>query len=308
MLDDITLFVHIVQAGGLAAAADRLQIPPATVTRRLRKLEERVGSQLLYRSARKFSLTAEGEAYYRAFGELVHQFEGTARALSADLSQLSGPVTVAAPTNISVKLLQPMWSSFIAAYPDIQLDLRLSNSFSDLLTDRTDLALRAGPQPDSGLYQKKLGSVATVVVAGPDYVARHGEPSGPDDLAKHRIIGVRALPVWELSHMRGTESLQLRFTSATAVDDIGMAAKLACDGLGIVLLPVSEIVEELRSGRLVQLLPEWRGQTRELFAVWPSGRLLSARAKCLRDFMAEIIAAEPCLQGEVPKAAGSGCR
>ncbi|MEJ8473898.1 LysR family transcriptional regulator [Roseibium algae] len=300
MLDDITLFVHIVQAGGLAAAASRLQIPPATVTRRLRKLEEGIGCKLIHRSARKFALTAEGEAYYQAFGALVHQFEGTARSLSADLHQVTGPLTVAAPTNISVKLLQPMWSAFMKEHPRIQLELRLSNGFTDLASIRADLAMRIGPQPDSQLYQIRLGTVATIVVASPDYLGKHGHLAGPEDLASHSIIGVRSLPTWDLSNISTGQKALFQLTAATVVDDIGMACQLACDGLGIVLLPVSEIETEVSDGRLVHVLGDWQGQRRDLFAVWPSGRLLGARAKCLRDFMQSSIREIPVLQGEVP--------
>lgn len=302
MLDDVALFVHIVQANGLAAAGLRLNIPAATVTRRLRRLEDALGVQLIHRSARSFALTPQGSVYYQELGAQIAQIERTLEGLDDDQRKMAGSLTVAAPTNMSLHVLEPMWADFVAQYPDIQLDLRLSNSRVDLVEIGADLALRAGPQPDSSLFQKRLGTARTIIAASPEYLAKAGTPMVPQDLADHRIIAVKVLPSWELTCLQTDARTTLRLTAATAVDDIGLAARLAARGQGITLIPVSEIIEEIRSGALMHVLPEWRGQNRAIYAVWPTGRLLSARARCFLDFMAEYIAADPCLQGEVPVA------
>ncbi|WP_419905457.1 LysR family transcriptional regulator [Kiloniella sp.] len=299
MIDDIALFVHIVQKRGLAAAAEFLKLPAATVTRRLQKLEDVLGCRLIHRSARKFNLTAEGEVYYQAYADLVQQFEVTTRNLSTDVHQLSGKLTVLAPTNASVKILQPMWSAFIKAYPEIQLHLFVSNETKDMMDDHVDMALRIGPQADSQLFQKKLGSVATILVASPGYLQTHGEPEDLNALHDHRIILVSTIPVWSLKNQKtGTEET-LHPRPVTLVNDIGLAAQLARDDHGIVLLPISEITEELKQGQLLQVVSSWRGPERDIFAVWPTGRLLSARAKCLRDFMQDYIGNNPILQGSL---------
>ncbi|MEH6631021.1 MAG: LysR family transcriptional regulator [Halopseudomonas aestusnigri] len=299
MIDDIALFVHIVQKRGLAAAAVHLNLPAATVTRRLQKLEDILGCRLIHRSARKFNLSAEGEIYYQAYADLVQQFEVTSRNLSADVHQLSGKLTVLAPTNVSVKILQPMWSAFMKAYPEIQLHLYVSNETKDMTVDQVDMALRIGPQSDSQLFQKKLGSVKTILVASPGYLVTHGEPGGLNDLRDHRLILVSTIPVWELRNQKTGAEETLHPRPATLVNDIGLAAQLARDDLGIVLLPLSEIVEELAQGLLQQVVPAWGGSERDIFAVWPTGRLLSARAKCLRDFMQDYIGKVPVLQGSL---------
>lgn len=132
MFDDIALFIHIVQQQGLAAAAQKLGLPAATVTRRLQRLEASVARQLIHRSARQFVLTPEGEAFYQAYAGLVEQLEQTQQQLSGELNLLAGPLKVLAPTNISIGLLQPMWSGFIKMYPDIKLELMLSNSVESM--------------------------------------------------------------------------------------------------------------------------------------------------------------------------------
>ncbi|WP_417677516.1 LysR family transcriptional regulator [Pseudodonghicola sp.] len=305
MLDDLSLFVHIVQANGLAAAAQRLNLPPATVSRRLRRLEETLGLHLIHRSARRFALTPQGEVYYRELADQVGRIEASLRGLSHDLHSLSGRLTVTAPTNLSVRLLRPMWREFQQAHPEIALDLRLSNLMTDLVATGADLALRIGPQPDSGFFQKRLGLARSVLVCAPGYLAAHGSPESPRDLQAHRIVGFVPLPEWRLSHVETGETQVVQLSIAAAVDDIALQREWVCDGLGIALLPVSEVSEEIGNGQLCRVLPEWRGPDREIFAIWPSGRLLSARARALRDFMARHIGALPYLQGELPPAPGT---
>lgn len=297
MLDDIALFIQIAQRRSLAAAAGHLGLPAATVTRRLRKLEEAIGAQLVHRSARKFSLTAEGEAYFEAFADLIAQAQTTQHGLSADLHALQGSLNVAAPTNISVGILQPMWSGFLKAHPDIRLTLTLSNENKDLLERQVDLALRAGPQTDLRLYQQKLGSVATVLVASPSYLDAAGTPDAPSDLSAHRHIKVVALAQWQLENSRTGARETVHLNPFVSVDDIGLARQLAVDGHGVALLPITEVSRDLKSGLLRTVLPDWQGPGRDIFAVWPTGRLLSARAKCLRDYMAAFISGNPLFQG-----------
>lgn len=301
MLDDIALFVQIARVRSLKSAADQNGLPPATVTRRLRKLEERIGAQLVHRSARKFALTSAGQAYFEAFADLMQHAQATLRGLDTDLTALQGSLKAAAPTNISVGILQPMWSGFLKAYPDIRLTLTLSNENQDLQANQVDLALRAGPQTDARLYQQRLGTVATILVASPDYLDEAGVPSEPVDINKHAQIRVTALPEWQLENISSGARDRIPISARIAVDDIGLARQLATDGHGLALLPVSELAEDLQSGALVPVLPGWRGQKRDIFAVWPTGRLLSARAKCLRDYIADYLNQRPIFRGMVPK-------
>jgi len=300
MFDDIALFIHIAQNRGLAGTAARLGLSAATVTRRLRKLEEEVGVQLVHRSARKFALTSEGVAYYEAFADLMGQAEATLHGLSADLNQLPGRLKAAAPTNISIGILQPMWSKFLHAHPEILLTLTLSNENKDLLDHRIDLAMRIGPQTDLRLYQKRLGTIATILVASPGYLETAGKLEAPSDLRSHRLIWISALPHWELENLDTGARETLHLNAQIAVDDISLARQLAADGHGIALLPVSEFPDDLRAGRLRPVLPRWQGQKRDIYAVWPTGRLLSARAKCLRDFMEGYLAERSVFNGELP--------
>lgn len=300
MLDDISLFVHIAQCRSLSAAAGRLNVPAATVTRRLKRLEETLGVRLVHRSARKFTLTSEGEAYYRSLAELMFQAENTLEGLNADLHKIRGPLRVAAPTNASIGILSPMWSDFVKQHPEIRLSLGLSNDNRDLRENRFDLALRFGAQSDPALYQKRIGSVATMMVAAPKYLTENGEPKELDDLRHHKLIWVSSLPHWQLRNT-GTASEETIYLNADiAVDDITLARQFVADGHGIALLPVTETSSAIDAGRLRIVLPTWTGQLRNAYLVWPTGRLLSARAKCLCDHIEAFMAARKVLQGGVP--------
>ncbi len=303
MIDDIALFVHIVQYRGLAAAAQHLQLPAATVTRRLQKLEAHIGSQLIHRSARQFNLTQEGEVYFKAYADLVQQFEATSQHLSSVQHQLSGPLKVLAPTNISLGVLQPAWSTFVKAYPDIHLQLQLNNSTEDVIGAQADIAIRIGPQSDSLLYQKRLGAINTVIVASPQYLVSMeslvGTLSMLDDLHQHKIIGVNSLSAWKLTNSDSKQQVTLHPKYTTTVNDIRFASQLACDGAGVALLPMSEVKNELEAGTLKHIFCPWSGSARDIFAVWPSGKLLNAKAKCLLEVMQQHFLQEPILQGKL---------
>ena len=285
MYDDIVLFVHIVQQQGLAMAASKLALPAATVTRRLKRLEDSIGRKLIHRSARQFVLTPEGESFYQAYAGLVEQLEQTHQQLSFEINALAGPLSVLAPTNISIGLLQPMWSAFIKTYPDIKLDLNLSNAVDDMILSGADMALRIGPQESSLLHQKRLGSLQTVLVASPGYLANNSAPKTLDELDKHRLIGTNTLSSWRMSNIENAKEFEVRPRFSTLVNDVKLVTQLVCADLGISLLPSSEVNPLIHGGDLVQVLTSWQGPNRDLYTVWPSGKLLSARAKCLRDFM-----------------------
>lgn len=289
MLDDIALFIHVVRQGGLAGAARHLGLPTATVTRRIQKLEQQLGRRLLHRSARQFVLTEDGEGYFQAYADLIDRFEYVQQQLNADMQQLSGKLRVLAPTNISHGFLRPMWLGFIRTYPDIQLDLRLSNQVQDIIKSKADIALRIGPQPDSLLYQQKLGQIDKILVASPHYLQQAGTPQEPADLKDFRAIGTALSPKWKLTHAETGASHEVFPRFNAVCDDTSFVKYLVCDGQGVSLLPQTEVHDELEAGQLVRVLSPWQGEAREIFVVWPSGKLLNEKAKCLREYVRSYI-------------------
>ncbi|MGX1111152.1 LysR family transcriptional regulator AphB [Pseudoalteromonas sp. MBR-15] len=289
MIDDIALFIHIVKQGGVTAAADYLSVPAATVSRRLQRLEQRVGEKLLNRTARQCTLTHVGEVYFQSYVELVEQFEQTHHQLNDQKAKLTGKLKVLAPLNISHGFLKPMWLAFTKHYPEIQLELLLNNQRDDLSKNQADIAIRIGPQTDSHYQQKKLGSVDTLFVSTERYLSDAPSLSTPADLRQHRLIGTTLRNKWQLNNLKTGETQTYMCRFASTFNDTGFVKYLVCDGQGVALLPRFEIIDELKSGQLKQVLPLWRGENREIYAIWPSGRLLSKKAVCLKQFVTQFI-------------------
>lgn len=299
--DDIQLFVQLVRAGSLAALAEQQGIPAATVSRRLKKLEQALGVTLVYRSARRFQLSSAGEAYYQAFAARSDDWGATLQQLQQQTHELSGPLTVSAPSTLSIGLLRPIWRRFVQQHADIELTMLLSDQTVDLQAQQVDLAIRIGPQPDSGLTQQRLGQVRTGLFIGTGLAQQLQQqqalPQLPQQLNRQRLVVFERLPVWQLSD--GQQQLEIHPRASTRVTNIRMALDLVVHNLGISLLPYSEVGEALARGEVVPLLPEWRGPLRDIYAVWPDGRLLSARARCLRDYLRQQMAGIAELQGEL---------
>lgn len=289
MYDDLYLFIQIVQHQGLAKASQHIDMSAATITRRLQKLEQKLNTQLIHRSARQFILTSEGQTYYQTYTPIFEQLESSHYNLTNDNQAIYGSLKVFTPTNISLGFLRPMWSSFIRQYPDIQLELQLNNQIEDLLEAKADLALRIGPQSDSQLYQKKLGCLSTLFVASPDYLKQNGEPRTLEELSEHTLLAAHTLPSWQLQQINTGKNCEYHPKITTLTNDISLISHFVCDGLGISLLPINEVRNHIESGAMVQILKDWKGPERELFAVWSTGRLLNARAKLLKQFMQDYI-------------------
>ena len=285
MLDDIALFVEVVNRGSLAAGAKQVKLPAATVTRRIQRLEAQLGVKLMHRSARKLVLTHDGEVYFQTYAELVQQFNQAQQVLSQENQQLAGKVKVLAPVNISHGILRTMWVSFTNEYPDIQLDLELSNHQMDLIESQADLAIRIGKQPDSSFYQRRLGELETVLIATPAYLKAHGEPSHPSELVEHNLIGISMRKKWVLHNYVNSQNFTLYPQCRAQINDPVFVKYFVLDSQGIALVPLTEVKNELDSGEAVRILPDWKGEVRDIFLIWPGGKLLSKRAQCLRDYI-----------------------
>lgn len=296
MLDDLALFVTIVEEGSLNAAAARENLPPATVTRRLQKLEGALGYRLLNRSARRLQPTAEGWQYYERCRPLVRALRQATQQLDASLSDISGTIRVLAPVNFASGLLTPAWASFLYRYPDIKLELELSNRLQDLVASGADLAIRVGALDDSSLMQRRLGSASLVMVAAPSYLARAGIPQDPSQLDQHELIVAEPLRTWRLRRPGDGAEVVLQPQARIRVNEMRLAVEMAHAGLGILLCPLLQSRIEVADGSLVRVLPDWMPPPRHVYAVWTQRRYVPARVRVLLEHLAEFAAASPLLQ------------
>ncbi len=295
MLDDLALFVAIVEAGSLNAAAQKQALPTATVTRRLQKLEKALGYRLLHRSARGMQPTAEGWQYYEQCRPLVHALHQAAQNLDASLGKIAGNIRILAPTNLGSGLLTPAWAGFMERYPEVNLEMDLSNTVQDLVGSGADLAIRVGPQHDSLFTQRRLGQVALALVAAPAYLAAAGIPEHAAALEQHALIVVEPLLQWRLHNPQDGTEVLLQPQPRVRVNDMRLAVAMAEAGQGVLLCPVIQCHEGLQQGSLVQLLPDWMPPPRQVYAVWPQQRYLPARVRALVEHLAAFAAAHPLL-------------
>ena len=289
-LNDTLIFVKVVEHGSFTAAARSLGLPKTTVSRKLRDLETRLGARLLNRTTRRLALTEAGTVYFehsrRIAGQLeeaesaVHQLEGSPR----------GWLRVTAPFTLSETTLTPLLLEFRQLYPDVHLDITLTNDLLDLLENQIDVALRVGPLADSTLVARRLAVYTNQIYASEDYLARYGEPMVPEDLQHHRALvaanhrrGQRYC--WQLGDGERQEEFEVKPVLVANDPFVGLAMLGAGEGLML----ANEVMVNycMKFPNVRRVLAAWKGPNMELNAVFLGGRVLSPRVRAFVDFMAE---------------------
>ncbi len=288
MIDDLVLFIKIVEAGSFSRAAQQLAMPPATLTRRLQKLEAVLNCQLLHRNPRGITLTQEGERYFERCQPLLGSLLQAVDEVHYDITEPSGHLRVLAPMNLAVSTLKAFWGDFLRRYPTIQLDLRLDNRNGNLLEQGADLALRVGKQDDSSLIQRRLTQIRTMgVIASPLYLENH-EIHSPHDLFSQAWL--LALPLSEFTLTRHEESVNIRpECPRLQVNEIRLCIELARQGLGLSYVPLNQCEDALNKGELIHVLPEWKTPVRDIYAVWHKQKQLPARVRVLVEALADYM-------------------
>jgi len=291
MLDDVALFVRIATFGGLSKAAEQIDVPAATVTRHLQRLEHQLGCKLVNRSARQFSLTPEGQLLLDDCGFMVESLQDRMLSLQSSLHDMSGRIKIIAPVNMTIGLLQPIWAAFMKKYPDVTLDFVLNNETQDFLSSQADFAICVEPVLSPSIQVTKIGETRTVLVASPAYVEEHGAPQTPEDLIDHDMVVASWFENVELHHKDSGCVKRFRPNKLRGVaNELSMVRNFCCDGMGISMLPIPEVRSEIQSGTLVYVLPEWEGRRRSICLVWPSNARLTRRSQTLVD---DILTAMP---------------
>jgi len=287
VLDDIALFITIVKAGSLKEAAKVKNLPPATVTRRLKSLEQQLSCRLIHRNSHQFKMTNEGEELYQQSVYLIESINSSLTSFKSKVSGICGEIKVLAPLNLTTSTLQPMFTRFLNLNQDIDLKLELSNELTNFLASGADFAIRVGYQENSELTQVKLGEIQTMLVASPSYAAEVASLLiDPVHLLDCKLIVSNPVINWKLKCENSGNIVDIVPNNAKIIsNELSVSKKFAIDGLGIALLPTTEIQEALQAGTLVDLLPAWKGVSREVFAIWYRRQLLTRRASELIDHL-----------------------
>jgi len=288
----IRLFVLCAEKLNISAAGKALGMAPAVASARLAKLENLLGADLLRRSTRKVSLSVEGADFLPFAKEMLAQEDAGLAALGRTTPNISGTLRFAAPSTFAQLYIAPILPKFLARYPEITLDLRLSDTQFDLIDGSFDLALRNMELADSSLKGRKLANDTRVLCAAPGYLAAHGTPSHPDDLLKHSLIAFRNLEDKPLISDGGaTAMFAPKASKAQLVFDDGLSQKVATvAGAGISINSLWSVHNELQNGTLQRVLPDYAlDQEAALWLVYPKSNVLTAKVRVFIDFLLEDI-------------------
>ncbi|HBH63305.1 MAG TPA: LysR family transcriptional regulator, partial [Erwinia persicina] len=272
-LQDMALFALVAECGSFTAAANRAGLPKSSVSQRVGQLELALGLRLINRTTRQLNLTFAGERYLVHCQEMLQASERAATAIERLRDNPSGRLRITSPAGIGATLLARLNTAFQQEYPDVTLDVSVSDEICDLVQGGYDVALRTGRPQDSSLIGRRIGYCERLLVASPDYLAAHPPLAHPGQLSEHRSIAHRAWNEWVLK--RGEEYYRWLLPPAHVTDNLVYARECALGNAGITLLPRFLTEDGLLQGRLLRVLPEWEMEGNELWLVYPGRKLNS---------------------------------
>jgi DNA-binding transcriptional LysR family regulator len=287
LFSSMRMYVAVVDGGSFASAADKLDISRAMVSKQIQKLEEHLGTRLLNRTTRRLSLTETGREFYERSTQIMNDVEEAEQVAGQMTRTPQGVLRVTIPLSYGQHRLATIIGDYTHAYPQVQLDISLSDRKVDLIEDGFDLAVRIGALPQSDLIARKIGGVRSIVCASPAYVARHGAPQTPAELNRHACLGYTLTGSgadWRFETPDGP--LIVPISGPIRADNGDIIRLAALSGAGILFQPHFIVGDDLDAGRLVQLLSGWQSAELGVYAVYPSRKHLSAKVRTFVDFLA----------------------
>jgi LysR family transcriptional regulator, transcriptional activator for dmlA len=290
---DLSFFATVASHPSLSSAARELGLSTAAVSKRLSGMEARLGAALFNRTTRRMSLTEEGAAFHIQVKRILADLEGLAQTFNKFGSAPSGLLRVNATLGFGRSHIAPLISTFAHEHKNIEVRLQLSVNPPPLSDDAFDVCIRFGEPPDSRVIAKRLAANRRLLVASPAYLKRAGVPQLPQDLIKHSCIGIRqgeeAYGVWRLTNPKTphTKAEVIKTRGSLSTNDGEIAVNWALDGHGILMRAQWDIERYLKSGRLVQVLPDWQTPPADIYAVYPERHASTARVKVFVDWLAE---------------------
>lgn len=286
LLNDMALFVEVVKVRSFRRAAEAMQMPNSTLSRRISGLEKAIGLRLLHRTTRKIELTEAGQLYYDRCRRIVDEARLAHEQLGEMLADPTGLLRASLPVDFATAYLAPHIAEFARRYPRISFDFDLTPRQVDLISEPVDVVIRMGEPADSNLIARKLATLPRLLYASPRYLELHGEPDEPDQLSAHQCLRLSAMKAtgWKLACAGVTREVQVdgRFQ----LNSIGMLRRLATLDLGITLLPESIAAQDVQQGRLKAVLAHWRPDPVPVYALTET-RLLPAKTQRFIEFLRE---------------------
>ena len=285
-LEAMSAFVSVVEAGGFSAAARKLGTPLTTLSRKVADLEEYLRVTLLTRTTRKVALTDTGQLFFQRCRQLLDELSDAERLASGEYQAPRGELKISAPLALGRLHLEPIISEFLSVYPDIDVELRLSDQVANVVEDGIDVAVRVGQLPNSSLKALKVGSIRHVICASPAYLSRYGTPSRPSDLGNHQCVtftGLEGAKEWTFRTGRKVERLAVR--SRLAVNTAEASADAATAGVGITRLLCYHVSGMVLDGRLKLILRKFEPPPLPVTLVSADAQLAPQKLKAFMDFV-----------------------
>lgn len=300
-LNHLRIFERVAAHRNFSAAAREMTLPRSNVSRAMATLEEALGTRLLQRTTREVVLTPAGAALYERMAGIMTDLGATLDYMEGLGGAPAGPLRVSAGIGLGINVLGEHLPEFLRRYPEIELDLHLESQRVDLVADRIDVALRFGDLPDSSIVAQRLGTLERILCAAPYYLSGHGAPRCPEDLTGHRIVDMPTADArprqWQFGGAEGSLTVNLR--PAVTVDEVLTIHKLIRGGAGIGVVTRYLFEDDLATGRLIHVLPEWTLPSVTLSLLFPTRRELAPSVRAFANFMKEIepMTPWPPLQG-----------
>lgn len=291
MIDDIEIFVKVVDRKGFSAAAKLLRLPKSTVSRRISQLEDNLGVKLLNRTTRQLSLTPIGESYYEKCLGILERLEEANDLIKGLQMQPKGRLRLTAPHELSVFFLTDILMNFLKKYPEIVFEFDITNRMVDLVEEGFDLALRIGQMEDSSLVAVKIGAIRGGIYASPDFLKEHGSYLTPSELPENKCIQFRTTQVhnWVFSHAR-EETVTVKPQGRIQVNSMQYVCESAVSGLGIAAITKNVAAPFVRQGKLIEILRDYKLSFADIFAVYPARKFLSPNVRAFIDYVKPSLA------------------
>ncbi|WP_092583530.1 LysR family transcriptional regulator [Rhizobium mongolense] len=291
-LGDLEIFAKVVSTGSMSLAGRVLGFSPAVVSKRIKRLEDRLGTRLLQRTTRQISLTEAGQGFYDRVLGILAGLEEAEHYISGRSALMHGTLKISAPTSFGRMHIAPHLKAFMDAHPELAINLVLTDELSDIVGGGFDLAIRIAELTDSSLVARRLAPVRRLLCAAPSYLNMHGMPQSIDDLKNHRCLPAHNNDLWRLEGPDGAMSLRPEGMLVTNSSEVIRETVIA--GLGIALRSTWDIGDELKSGNLVQVLPAYEGSRNlALSAIYPSRQFLPAKVRLFIDYLADLYGPVP---------------
>lgn len=287
-LEDMALFVRIVEAGGIGKASQQMNLAKSAVSRRLSELERRLHVQLINRNTRKWSVTEQGQMYFEKARSVLEEVSSLNAQITGNEGELEGKIRLSIPMSFGLKMLAPVINAFSQQHPQVTFELDLSDRQVDLVDEGYDLALRIADLEDSSLRARHLAIIRHMLIASPQYIERHGHPKSVEDLAGHRFLkySLTRASTLHLTSPDGTPH-PLHVNPLIRANNADLLLELAVEGRGISYLPTFLVHEQVVNGALVPVLLDHVLPHLNAYLIYPNSRFVASRTRAFIDFIVD---------------------